>query len=90
MTVPGRSPLLNFFMATTMDSLLWPARLGMLGPALAPLVPWQPAQALEIIAGVGGAAKALADRARAAADSAHLNLTYFHKHFLLLREKSAA
>jgi hypothetical protein len=40
----------------TMASLDWLARLGIVGPALPPLVPWQPAQAFDIIAGVGGAA----------------------------------
>jgi hypothetical protein len=72
MMLEGRSPLLNFFMAVTMASFDWLDRLGMLGPALPPLVPWQPAQAFDSIAGVG-AAKAPADVARMAADRANLN-----------------
>jgi hypothetical protein len=43
-------------------------------PALAPLVPWQPAQALDSIAGVGGAACAIADSAANANATPHLLL----------------
>ena len=47
---------MNFFIAASMASFDWLARLGMVGPALPPLVPWQPAQAFDSIAAVGGAA----------------------------------
>ena len=39
MTVDGRSPLLNFFIASTMAVFDWLARLGMVRPALPPFVP---------------------------------------------------
>jgi len=47
------------------------ARLGMLGPALPPFVPWQPAQAFDSIAAEGGAACAIADIVRTPVASAH-------------------
>ena len=49
----------------------WLARLGMVGPALPPLVPWQPAHAYDSIAAEGGAAWANADMVRTPVASAH-------------------
>jgi hypothetical protein len=61
---------LNFFIASTIAVFDCAARLGIIKPALPPLVPWQPAQANEIISGVGGAAEVVAENARAPAAKA--------------------
>jgi hypothetical protein len=61
----GRSPLLNFFMASMIAVFDWLAKLGIVKPALPPLVPWQPAQALDSISALGVAASADADKTKA-------------------------
>jgi hypothetical protein len=72
MMVLGRVPVLNPFIDSTITTLGKPAKLGMLRPALAPLVPWQPAQAFDNMAAVGGTALAMDETAIAPTANARL------------------